>query len=171
MDSMWQIFTYFFRFLPCQVLTGHAGCLLQSRRVSGRWCCSAAGRGGSGSAWTRSSTTPSGSPSPSENSLHTTSRLTLSDSVLTAYLHSEVDCVCDIFLCIYYQIIRWILIIFNWLRRNLALNPASYLLQVPLLGAVGRGDMDRQRHTENHSGRRKPGKYQTHPFRFRIRSS
>lgn len=47
--------------------------------------------------------------------------------------------------------------------RTLSLNVASCVLQVPVMGTVGRGDMDRQCHTECHFGRRKPGKYQTNP--------
>ena len=59
------------------VLKVRAGWRLQFLQVSVRWCCSAAVRGGRGSASTRSSTMLTGCPSPSANWLHITSRFTL----------------------------------------------------------------------------------------------
>lgn len=47
--------------------------------------------------------------------------------------------------------------------KRLLLDVALCALQVPVMGTVGRRDMDRQCHTECHFGRRKPGKYQTNP--------
>lgn len=71
---------------------GRPGCALPFRQVSTRWCCSAAGSGGTGSASTRSSMMLTGSPSPSANWLPITSGFTVSRQETLCLLR----CICSL---------------------------------------------------------------------------